>query len=109
MRVLCIAATLATACAFTSQPAAFTTNSPLVGERQTDNVLASSNAHRNRKSTIVMDGKANGEFNVVSVPDPRIRTKCILHKTRTSRQENCNMANPSSCHNHHLELGECVW
>jgi hypothetical protein len=63
MRFLCLAALLASACAFTSQPAAFTTYSPVVGERGTDNVVApssSSIAHRNRRATIVMDGKANG-------------------------------------------------
>lgn len=62
MRVLCLAAILASACAFTSHSAAFTPNSPLVGERQIDNAFSSSGAHRNRKSTIVMDGKANGKF-----------------------------------------------
>ena len=73
MRVLCLAAALASACAFTSQPAAFTTNSPVVGERQIDNAFAS--AHRTRKATIVMDGKANGEFNVSFLRRPRVRTK----------------------------------
>mmetsp|Transcript_23390 Transcript_23390/g.57530 ORF Transcript_23390/g.57530 Transcript_23390/m.57530 type:complete len:370 (-) Transcript_23390:359-1468(-) len=59
MRFLCFASALATACAFTSQPAAFTTNSPVVGGRVLDDVVASGQAHRTRKSTIVMDGKAN--------------------------------------------------
>jgi F-type H+-transporting ATPase subunit gamma len=59
MRFLCLASALATACAFTSQPAAFTTNSPVVGGRVLDDVVASGQAHRTRKSTIVMDGKAN--------------------------------------------------
>merc|ERR1712113_1246736 len=45
--------------AFTSQPAAFTTNVPVVGDRVIDNVVAPSTSHRNRKATIVMDGKAN--------------------------------------------------
>ena len=59
MRVLCLAAVLASACAFTTP---FTTQSPLVGERVSDNVVADSSAHRTRRATIVMDGKANGEF-----------------------------------------------
>jgi F-type H+-transporting ATPase subunit gamma len=59
MRVLCLFVSLASAFAFAPQPAAFTTNSPLVGERVSDNVVASSCAHRNRRATIVMDGKAN--------------------------------------------------
>jgi F-type H+-transporting ATPase subunit gamma len=59
MRVLCLAAALATACAFTTQPASFTTSVPLVGERASDNVIASGGAHRTRRATIVMDGKAN--------------------------------------------------
>ncbi|CAJ1970401.1 unnamed protein product [Cylindrotheca closterium] len=59
MRFLCFASALATACAFTSQPAAFTTNSPVVGGRVLEDVVASGQAHRTRKSTIVMDGKAN--------------------------------------------------
>jgi hypothetical protein len=62
MRFFCLATLLATACAFTSQPAAFIKNSPLVGERAVENVVAPGTAHRNRRSTIVMDGKANGEF-----------------------------------------------
>merc|ERR1712113_915012 len=45
--------------AFTSQPAAFTTNVPVVGDRVIDNVVAPSTSHRNRRATIVMDGKAN--------------------------------------------------
>mmetsp|Transcript_11374 Transcript_11374/g.18298 ORF Transcript_11374/g.18298 Transcript_11374/m.18298 type:complete len:370 (+) Transcript_11374:111-1220(+) len=59
MRFFCLAALLASACAFTSQPAAFTTHSPLVGERAVDNVVAPSTSHRNRRATIVMNGKAN--------------------------------------------------
>ncbi|KAG7338604.1 ATP synthase F1 subunit gamma [Nitzschia inconspicua] len=59
MRFFCLAALLASACAFTSQPAAFTTQSPLVGERAVNNVVAPSTSHRNRLATIVMDGKAN--------------------------------------------------
>lgn len=69
MRFLCLAALLASACAFTSQPAAFTTNSPVVGERGIDNVVvgqsSSSSSHRNRRATIVMDGKANGTLSYV--------------------------------------------
>jgi F-type H+-transporting ATPase subunit gamma len=59
MRFLCLLAVLASACAFTIQHASFTTKSPMVGERVNDNVVATSNGHRNRRSTIVMGGKAN--------------------------------------------------
>jgi hypothetical protein len=62
MRFFCLAALVASACAFTLQPAAFTTQSPVVGERAFDNVVAPSTSHRNRRATIVMGGKANGEF-----------------------------------------------
>lgn len=41
-----------------SAVSAFTTRTPLVGER-VNNVVADSSAHRTRKATIVMDGKAN--------------------------------------------------
>lgn len=51
-------AALSVASAFTTQHAAFTTNMPSVGDRVTD-VAAESSAHRNRRATIVMDGKAN--------------------------------------------------
>ena len=62
MRFFCLAALLASAAAFTQQGAAFTTQSPAVGERAFDNVVVPSSSHRNRRATIVMDGKANGEF-----------------------------------------------
>jgi len=51
MRILLLAALIASACAFT-------TNLPSVGER-VHNVAAEGSAHRNRRATIVMDGKAN--------------------------------------------------
>jgi hypothetical protein len=54
MRIACLLSLLAVA-------AAFTTRSPAVGGFS-KNVAADSSAHRNRKATIVMDGKANGEF-----------------------------------------------
>jgi hypothetical protein len=74
MRFFCLAALLASACAFTSQPAAFTTHSPVVGERAIDNVVvAPSSSHRNRRATIVMDGKANGELH------------CRFHSTGDTR------------------------
>ncbi|MGK3742796.1 MAG: hypothetical protein ACI8RD_003103 [Bacillariaceae sp.] len=60
MRFFCLAAFLATASAFTSGPAAFTTSVPAVGGRALDNVVAPSQSHANRRATIVMDGKANG-------------------------------------------------
>lgn len=59
MRFFCLAALLASASAFTSGPATFITNVPAVGERAIDNVVAPSQSHRNRRATIVMDGKAN--------------------------------------------------
>jgi hypothetical protein len=73
-RFLCVAALLASASAFTTPGAAFTTNTPLVGERFSD-VATSGGAHRTRRSTIVMDGKANGEFYVILVPEPYVRTR----------------------------------
>ena len=61
MKFLFIAATaIATASAFTTSPATFTTSVPQVGG--VSNVFSNEgNAHRTRRSTIVMDGKANGE------------------------------------------------
>jgi hypothetical protein len=57
MKLLCIASLLATAAAFTTSGAAFTTQSHSVGQRSAN---VEGNAHRSRKATIVMDGKANG-------------------------------------------------
>ena len=64
MKFLCYASLLASAVAFTG-PAAFTTQSHSVGERVQD--VAAPTAHRTRRATIVMDGKANGEYPVSSV------------------------------------------
>jgi phosphohistidine swiveling domain-containing protein len=65
MRLLTIAAVLACAGAFTTQPAAFTTKSAVVGERASFPIVAENGiSHRTRRATIVMDGKANGEFYV---------------------------------------------
>jgi hypothetical protein len=61
MRVICLASLFAATAAFTAQPHAFTTNAPLVGERASG-VPEQGIAHRNRRATIVMDGKANGEY-----------------------------------------------
>lgn len=58
MKLLCIAGLMASAGAFTSSPAAFTSQSCNVGKDLGNNVCADS-AHRNRRATIVMDGKAN--------------------------------------------------
>ena len=58
MKLLCFASLLASAAAFTSTGAAFTTQSHSVGERSVN--VAAGPAHRTRKATIVMDGKANG-------------------------------------------------
>jgi len=59
MKFLCVASLLSTAAAFTNSGGAFTAYSPSVGERSVNNVFADSSAHRTRKATIVMDGKAN--------------------------------------------------
>ena len=69
MKLLCLAYLLASASAFTSSPAAFTTQSQNVGQRNNDGVFSESNVHRNRHATIVMDGKANGEFDLHTRPD----------------------------------------
>jgi hypothetical protein len=61
MRFFFLAASLATASAFTTSPAAFTAHSSTIGERSV-NVVADVAAHRTRRATVVMDGKANGEF-----------------------------------------------
>lgn len=58
MRFFSFISLLSVASAFTTQHAAFTTTTSSVGER-VNNVVADSSAHRNRKATIVMDGKAN--------------------------------------------------
>jgi F-type H+-transporting ATPase subunit gamma len=58
MRFFSFLATLSVVNAFTTQHAAFTTSTPAVGER-VNNVVAESSAHRTRRATIVMDGKAN--------------------------------------------------
>jgi len=59
MKLLCVAGLLATASAFQATPAAFTTQSYSVGERAVNDIHADSAAHRTRRATIVMDGKAN--------------------------------------------------
>jgi F-type H+-transporting ATPase subunit gamma len=58
MKFVTFAALFATASAFTTSPAAFTTQSTNVGG-SVNNIFADNSAHRTRKSTIVMDGKAN--------------------------------------------------
>jgi len=67
MKFLCVAAALATATAFTTSPAAFTTSSPAVGGAVHNVFTETGNAHRNRRATIVMDGKANGECRLAGV------------------------------------------
>ncbi|EEC47913.1 precursor of ATPase ATPase gamma subunit [Phaeodactylum tricornutum CCAP 1055/1] len=59
MRSFCIAALLAVASAFTTQPTSFTVKTANVGERASGVFPEQSSAHRTRKATIVMDGKAN--------------------------------------------------
>ena len=61
-----LALCVAVASAFTTQPNAFTTKSLAVGERASD-VFAAVAAHRSRRATIVMSGKANGRFYVYLV------------------------------------------
>jgi F-type H+-transporting ATPase subunit gamma len=56
--LIAVSALLATASAFTSSPAAFTTQNHVAGGRG-ENVVAEGSAHRSRRATIVMDGKAN--------------------------------------------------
>lgn len=63
MKFLCvatIAAAFSAANAFTTGPASLVSPS---APALTNVFNGEGNAHRNRKSTIVMDGKANGEFN----------------------------------------------
>lgn len=59
MKFINLLSLLPVACAFTVQHAGFTTNTPSVGGRFNDVVAKSSESHRNRQATIVMDGKAN--------------------------------------------------
>jgi F-type H+-transporting ATPase subunit gamma len=60
MKFLVLAGLFATASAFTTSPASFTTQSPAVGDRALGNVFTeSTTSHRTRRATIVMDGKAN--------------------------------------------------
>jgi len=60
MKLLCVAGLLASASAFTSSPAAFTTQTNYVGQSAGNDIFAESGvAHRTRRATIVMDGKAN--------------------------------------------------
>jgi hypothetical protein len=80
MRVICLASLFAAAAAFTTQPNAFTTNAPMVGERASSGLAEQGVAHRNRRATIVMDGKANGEFYVDFVP--RKFGKSLTHEGR---------------------------
>jgi hypothetical protein len=79
MRFFCLAAFLATASAFTSGPAAFTTSVPAVGGRALDNVVAPSQSHANRRATIVMDGKANGTLSYLLRRAYVIRNYRILY------------------------------
>jgi hypothetical protein len=66
MRFFLATSLLAVATAFTTQPNVFTTVSSSVGERSSDLSNAEQGkAHHERRSTIVMDGKANGEWKVV--------------------------------------------
>ena len=57
MKFLYLATLLAAVNAFTTSPSAISN----VGEKAINNVFADSSAHRTRRATIVMDGKANGK------------------------------------------------
>jgi len=59
MKFISLLSLLPVASAFTVQHAGFTTNTPSVGGKFNDVVAKSSESHRNRHATIVMDGKAN--------------------------------------------------
>jgi len=59
MKFISLLSLFSVASAFTVQHAGFTTNTPSVGGRFNDVVAKSSESHRNRQATIVMDGKAN--------------------------------------------------
>ena len=54
MKFFCVATLLATASAFTTGPA--------FAPQTIGNNVLDGQAHRTRKATIVMDGKANGKF-----------------------------------------------
>mmetsp|Transcript_8274 Transcript_8274/g.13698 ORF Transcript_8274/g.13698 Transcript_8274/m.13698 type:complete len:80 (-) Transcript_8274:2335-2574(-) len=77
MKFLCFATLLAAANAFTTAPSVI--SSPKV----LNNVVAEPSAHRNRRATIVMDGKANGKatrvlygaVNVAYVPQRTEKTR----------------------------------
>jgi F-type H+-transporting ATPase subunit gamma len=59
MKFACVAAVLATASAFTVSHSSFTAQAPPAVGGVFNDVVAESSAHRTRKATIVMDGKAN--------------------------------------------------
>lgn len=65
MKLICLTSLLASAAAFTTNGAAFTTQSYNVGQR----VASEGPAHRTRKATIVMDGKANGTLMFLAFED----------------------------------------
>ena len=76
MRFYCLLSLLAVA-------SAFTTRSPAVGGF-TKNVVADSTAHRNRQATIVMSGKANGEWFLV----PQLAIRGFLKLVQTTMGQN---------------------
>lgn len=76
MKFLAFASILATATAFTVTPNAFTANTPFRLDVQESDV----GAHRSRKATIVMDGKANAiRDRIVTVKNTKKITEAILH------------------------------
>lgn len=80
MKLICLTSLLASAAAFTTNGAAFTTQSYNVGQR----VASEGPAHRTRKATIVMDGKANGTLMFLAFED---FTRCIesMHESISRR------------------------
>jgi len=60
MKLLCVAGLFVSTSAFTSSPAAFTVQNHNVGQNTGNKIMAEEGVcHRNRRATIVMDGKAN--------------------------------------------------
>jgi hypothetical protein len=109
MRVICLASLFAATAAFTTQPNAF--SAPLVGERASTNGVAEQGlAHRNRRATIVMDGKANGEFYVDFVPGISLThegEKVSLEKYQFSQWECLGVEHCDRlCNDHHYVCRE---
>jgi hypothetical protein len=107
MKFLVFAAALATATAFTIQPSAFSS----VGERGLSNVFDSS-AHRTRRATIVMDGKANGMFYVIFILIFSLtyvyRTSRVFNEIRDHEGVLCTCRRCSPCPTKTMQVLECM-